>query len=123
MLGRFVITYIDDILIYSPLFPRNVVDVCQVHARLLNHQLYVKAETCVFHHISFLGYIISPEGVRKEEQKVDAETAGPVPKTIKGLQWFLEFANFYRQCICSFSSITAPPPSPPQRKAMETCLE
>lgn len=110
MIGKYVVAYIDDILIYSTTLAQHYLHVRQVLARLLHHQLYVKLEKCLFHQttISFLGYVIGPDGARMEDQKVEAVTQWPAPKNIKELQRFLGFANFYRRFIRSFSSVAAP---------------
>ncbi|KAL0149021.1 hypothetical protein M9458_055636, partial [Cirrhinus mrigala] len=110
MLNRWVIVYIDDILIYSDFFQEHVNHVRSVLQRLRQHQLYAKLEKCEFHltKISFLGYIISPEGVAMDDSKVRAVVNWPQTTTIKELQRFLGFANFYRRFIRNFSSITAP---------------
>lgn len=59
-LNRFVFGYLDDILIYSPNPEINTFHVRQVLERLLENQLFVKAEKCQFHvtSVSFLGFII-----------------------------------------------------------------
>lgn len=44
MLGKYVIAYIDDILVYSPSLESHVNQVCQVLQCLLQHQLYVKGK-------------------------------------------------------------------------------
>ena len=64
MLGKFVIAYLDDILVYSSDSQSHVQHVRQVPQRLLENQLYIKGERCEFHvqRISFLGCVISPEG-------------------------------------------------------------
>ncbi|KAI2667107.1 Transposon Tf2-6 polyprotein [Labeo rohita] len=110
MLNRWVIVYIDDILIYSDSYPEHVQHVRAVLQRLVQHQLYAKQEKCEFHQqsISFLGYIISPEGVAMDETKVSAVRDWPRPKTLKELQRFLGFSNFYRRFIRNFSSVAAP---------------
>ncbi|KAL0177176.1 hypothetical protein M9458_026070, partial [Cirrhinus mrigala] len=110
MLNRWVIVYIDDIIIYSDSFQEHVNHVRSVLQRLMQHQLYAKLEKCEFHltKISFLGYIISPEGVAMDDSKVCAAVNWPQPATIKELQHFLGFAKFYRRFIRNFSSITAP---------------
>ena len=110
MLGSFVFANIDDILIYSTSLSQYVQHFRQVFNHLLARQLYVKAEKCGFHQmaVSFLGYIIGPEGVRMERQKVKMVTSWPVPNTCKNIQRFLRFAKFYRRFIWGFSSVAAP---------------
>lgn len=87
MLNRFVIVYIDDILIYSDNMEDHIQQVRQVLKRLIKYQLYVKAEKCEFHKTvtSFLGYIISPDGVAMDE-KVSTILSWPRPNTLKELQ-------------------------------------
>ena len=110
MLGQYVIAYLDDILVYSPDFESHVKHVRTVLQRLLQNNLYLKGEKCEFHlqSVAFLGYIISQQGVVMDDQKVEAVIQWPVPKTVKELQRFLGFANFYRRFIRNFSIIVAP---------------
>ncbi|KAL0174051.1 hypothetical protein M9458_030019 [Cirrhinus mrigala] len=110
MLNRWVIVYIDDILVYSNTYAEHIAHVRAVLQRLISHQLYAKEEECEFHldKISFLGYVISPEGVSMDEQKVNAVLNWPRPKTLKELQRFLGFSNFYRRFIRHFSTVAAP---------------
>ncbi len=110
MLNRWVIVYIDDILIYSDSYEDHVKQVRAVLQRLLAHQLYAKLEKCEFNltSVSFLGYVISSGGVTMEDQKVQAVIDWPQPVTVKELQRFLGFANFYRRFIRNFSTVAAP---------------
>ncbi|KAL0149627.1 hypothetical protein M9458_055154 [Cirrhinus mrigala] len=110
MLHRWVIVYIDDILIYSSSYSKHIQHVRAVLQRLIQHQLYAKEEKCEFHQekIAFLGYIISPEGIPMDDNKVNAVRNWPRPSTLKELQRFLGFANFYRRFIRGFSSVAAP---------------
>ncbi|KAL1269106.1 hypothetical protein QQF64_031395 [Cirrhinus molitorella] len=110
MLDRWVIVYIDDILIYSNSLQEHIQHVRAVLQRLIQHQLYAKLEKCEFHctSTSFLGYIISQEGVAMDEKKVEAVLKWPQPQTLKELQRFLGFANFYRRFIRNFSMVAAP---------------
>jgi hypothetical protein len=66
--GQGVVVYIDDILFYSATRAAHVSLVSKVLGRLLEHDLYVKAEKCVFSKqaVSFLGYRISTSGVVME---------------------------------------------------------
>ncbi len=109
-LHRFVIVYIDDILIYSPNLAEHQQHVTQVLQRLRQHHLYLKLEKCEFHQstVQFLGYVITPDGVQMDQGKVEAVRNWPQPITVKELQRFLGFANFYRRFIAQYSQTSAP---------------
>ncbi|KAI2645539.1 Transposon Tf2-9 polyprotein [Labeo rohita] len=109
-LHKFVVVYIDDILIYSRSTREHHHHVAEVLQKLRNRHLYLKAEKCSFHlpSVQFLGYIIDQQGVRMDERKVSAVVSWPEPTTIKELQKFLGFSNFYRRFIQGYSHITAP---------------
>lgn len=110
MLGKFVIAYIDDILIYSPDTESQVKHIKTVLSKLLNNNLFVKAEKCECHviQVSFLGYIISAQGITIDQDKVTAVMTWLTPSTVKELQCFLGFSNFSRRFIRGFSSIITP---------------
>ncbi|KAK3560561.1 hypothetical protein QTP86_010898 [Hemibagrus guttatus] len=110
LLGRGVIAYIDNILVYSTSMEEHVLQVQEVLARLQQHHLYVKLEKCEFHRsmVTFLGYVISHQGVEMDVVKVRAVTEWPAPSTVRELQRFLGFANFYQQFIQNYSSVARP---------------
>ncbi|XP_042611952.1 uncharacterized mitochondrial protein AtMg00860-like [Cyprinus carpio] len=109
-LHKFILVYIDDILIYSQSLAEHHRHVAEVLQRLRAFQLYLKAEKCSFHQpsVQFLGYKINSSGIRMDEGKVNAVRDWPIPTTIKELQRFLGFANFYRRFIQNYSAITSP---------------
>ncbi|MGL5583251.1 MAG: reverse transcriptase/ribonuclease H family protein, partial [Cetobacterium sp.] len=109
-LNKFVIVYIDDILIYSHHQEEHITHVKLVLQKLREHQLYLKLEKCEFHtpSVQFLGYVIDPDGVKMDQGKVEAITHWTLPKTIKELQRFLGFANFYRRFIHNYSMLSSP---------------
>ncbi|KAK3556894.1 hypothetical protein QTP70_022389 [Hemibagrus guttatus] len=94
-----VIVYIDDILVYST-SPEEL-HVQEVLSRLQQHHLYVKLEKCEFHRctVTILGYVISWQGMEMDAVKVRAVMDWPAPTTVRELQRFLGFANFYRHFI------------------------
>ncbi|KAK3507316.1 hypothetical protein QTP70_013715 [Hemibagrus guttatus] len=96
LLGKWVIAYIDDILVYSASLEEHVLHVQEVLSRLQQHHLYVKLEKCEFHRptMTFLGYVVSRRGVEIDVVKVWAVTDWPAPTMVWELQRFLGFANF-----------------------------
>uniref|UniRef100_A0A3P9JFM0 Gypsy retrotransposon integrase-like protein 1 n=1 Tax=Oryzias latipes TaxID=8090 RepID=A0A3P9JFM0_ORYLA len=109
-LNRFVFVYLDDILIYSPNPEIHTFHVRRVLERLLENQLFVKAEKCEFNvtSVSFLGFIIEAGNIRPDPVKVSAVANWETPSSRKQLQRFLGFANFYRRFIRNYSSLAAP---------------
>ena len=76
-LNRFVIVYINDILVYSRNEAEHIQHVSQVLRKLREHHLYAKSEKCEFHQdrMKFLGYYISPAGISMDEGKVSTISA------------------------------------------------
>ncbi|KAJ8343696.1 hypothetical protein SKAU_G00310250 [Synaphobranchus kaupii] len=110
LLGKSVFVYIDDILIFSKSPQEHILHVREVLQRLLENQLFVKAEKCAFHvsSVPFLGFIIEEGSIRADPVKIKAVTEWPQPTSRKHLQQFLGFANFYRRFIRNYSVIAAP---------------
>lgn len=108
-LNNFVFVYVDNNLIFCPDKQFCIQHVCQVLQRLLQHQLYVKAEKCEFHvdSVSFLGFKVSQGKVVMDQGKVRVVAEWPTPTSRKEVQRFLGFANFYSKFIRNFSSIAA----------------
>ena len=81
-----------------------------VLGRLLEHDLYVKAEKCLFFQqsISILGYRFSTSGMEMESDSISAVHNWPTPTTVKEVQRFLGFANYYRRFIRGFGQVAAP---------------
>ncbi|KAK3541248.1 hypothetical protein QTP86_016912 [Hemibagrus guttatus] len=110
ILWKWVIAYIDDILVYSTSLEEHVRHVREVLSRLQRHHLFVKPKKCEFHQttMTFLGYVITRQGVEMDVTKVQAVTEWPSPTTVKELQCFLGFTNFYRHFIRNYSSGVGP---------------
>lgn len=105
-----VIVYLDDILVYSENPEKHEEHVKEVLKRLKENQLFLKPSKCLFSvtTVPYLGIIITPEGMSMEKEKVKAVMEWPIPKTVKGVQSFLGFANFYRRFIPAFSTLARP---------------
>ena len=102
-----MVIYLDDILIYSDDEESHMEHVRKVLQRLQDNHLHAKPEKCDFHvdTVEYLGMFISPRGITMDPSKVEAILSWPVPKTIRELQSFLGFANFYRRFIDNYSGM------------------
>src|SRR6478735_2276225 len=104
------LVYLDDIVVFSPSFDQHLKDVRSVLSRLRDAQLSANLKKCRFasQEISFLGYIISPAGLKTDPAKIRAVSDFPVPTNVEMLRSFLGLAGYYRSFISRFSAISAP---------------
>ena len=100
-----VVVYLDDIFIYSNTEEEHVQTVKKVLQLLRDNNLFAKSSKCEFHkdELSFLGYVVSRKGLSMDHDKVSKILDWPEPTSIKALQQFLGFANFYRRFIRNYS--------------------
>ncbi|XP_074303669.1 uncharacterized protein LOC141638156 [Silene latifolia] len=109
-LGRFVVVYLDDILVYSRSIDDHFEHLRQVFETLRSQKLYGKREKCSFlvESVIFLGYVVSKDGVSVDQSKIEAIRSWPEPKTVSEVRSFHGLASFYRRFIQNFSTITSP---------------
>ena len=109
-MGKFTIVYFDDILIYSRTKESHLNHLRQVCTVLRKESLYANLKKCEFltHKITFLGFIVTPDGVSVDPEKIRSIVEWPVPKSVHDVRSFHDLATFYRRFIRGFSSIVAP---------------
>jgi hypothetical protein len=109
-IGKFVVVYFDDILIYSQTESEHVVHLREVLIVLLENKLYINLKKSSFMTdiLLFLGFVVSAEGIRVDEEKVRAIREWPTPKIVGEVRSFHGLATFYRRFVRNFSSIVAP---------------
>lgn len=107
MVNVFVSVYLDDILIFSDNKEDHTEHVQCILECLRKHNLHVKLEKCVFHinTIKYIRLIVSPTGIAMDPSKTKVIADWPVPRTVKEVQSFLGFANFYHHFINNYSDI------------------
>ncbi|XP_049397331.1 uncharacterized protein LOC125861487 [Solanum stenotomum] len=109
-LDVFVIVFIDDILVYSRSKEDHANHLRHVLQVLRDRRLYAKFSKCEFwlKSVTFLGHIVSDEGIRVDSQKIEAVKDWPRPITTTEVCSFLGLAGYYRRFVEGFSSISAP---------------
>ena len=109
-LDKFVVVFIDDILIYSRTLEEHAEHLRIVLGILREKQLYAKLSKCEFwmDEVQFLGHVISALGIAVDPSKVEAVVKWESPKSATEIRSFVALAGYYRRFIERFSKIVAP---------------
>jgi hypothetical protein len=109
-LDKFIVVFIDDILIYSKSHKDHEHHLQIVLGRLRAHQLYAKLSKCKFwlEKIAFLGHILTTKGIEVDLSKVEAVSKWKRPSNVSEVRSFLGMAGYYRHFIKGFSNIAKP---------------
>jgi hypothetical protein len=88
---KFVLIFMDDILAFNSSLEEHLEHLRLVFQTLKDNQLFLKFKKCTFaqHQISYLGHIISADGVATDPAKTDAMIHWPVPHNFTELRGFL----------------------------------
>jgi hypothetical protein len=83
-IGKFVVVYFDDILIYSASIDENIDHLHAVFNAQRDAHLFGNLEKCTFctDRVSFLGYVVTPQGIEVDHAKVEAIHGWPIPKNL-----------------------------------------
>ncbi|WVZ76071.1 hypothetical protein U9M48_024073 [Paspalum notatum var. saurae] len=109
-LDKFVVVFIDDILIYSKDEEEHEEHLRIVLTWLREHKLYAKFSKCAFwlKEVGFLGHILSEKGVAVDPSKVECVLNWMQPETVTEIRSFLGLAGYYRRFIKDFSKTAKP---------------
>ena len=109
-LDKFVIVYLDDILIYSDTWEEHLRHIKKTLQILREQKLYAKVSKCCFgaQEVDYLGFILRPSGVAIDPHKTKAIKEWPQPESKKEVQSFLGLVNYYRRFIPGCSNIAKP---------------
>ncbi|GJU88448.1 putative reverse transcriptase domain-containing protein [Tanacetum coccineum] len=109
-LDRFVIVFIDDILIYSKSRKEHEGYLKLIMRLLKKEELYAKFSKCEFwlSKVQFLGHVIDSEGIHVDPAKIESIKDWVSPKTPTEICQFLGLAGYYRRFIKGFSKIARP---------------
>jgi hypothetical protein len=109
-LDKFVVVFIDDILVYSRNEEEHASHLHVVLQRMREHYLYAKLSKCDFwlKEIKFLGHTISQDCIAIDPDKVQEVMNWKPPTTVRQIRSFLGLAGYYRRLIPNFSQIAKP---------------
>ena len=90
--------------------PQHVAHVRSILQVLRENKLYAKVQKCEFarEQMTFVGYMVSRAGIGMDPEKIKSILEWPVPTSVKEVQSFLGFANFYRKFIANYSRLATP---------------
>lgn len=109
-LDKFVVVYLDDILVYSKTPEEHAEHLRIVLETLQRERLFAKLSKCEFwlDLVKFLGHLVDKNGISVDPEKVAAVKQWPVPATVKQVRSFLGLAGYYRRFVEGFSHIAGP---------------
>ena len=104
------LVYLDDIIIWASTFENHIHRLRLVFDRMRTAGLKLKPSKCHFlqKEVTFLGHVVSADGIKTDPEKVKDVKTWPVQVNAKELQSFLGLAGYYRELILEFSSIAEP---------------
>lgn len=110
VLRRCALVFFDDILVYSPTLEAHLQHLSTVLQLLQQDQWKVKLSKCAFAQtsVSYLGHIISGQGVATDPTKLEVIQHWPTPANTKELRSFLGLAGFYRKFVQHYGIISKP---------------
>ena len=109
-LDRFVLVYLDDILIYSKYVAEHMEHLRTVLSVLREHKFYCKRSKCDFvaKQVEYLGHLLTPHGIMVDPRKVAAIQDWPTPLNVSQLRGFLGLTQYYDTFMNRFADVAYP---------------
>lgn len=104
------LVYLDDAIVFGKTFQETLTNLRSVFERFKKAKLKLKPKKCILFkdEVSFLGHVVSANGIQCDPQKIAAIKEWPVPENISDVRSFLGLASYYRKFIYNFSQIAYP---------------
>ena len=108
-MDKFVIVFIDDVLVYTKIQEKHEHHLKIVLTRLQERKLYTKFSKCWFwfEEVAFLGHVVTKDGVLVDPDKIRAVTEWQRPTSVTEIRSFLGLAGYYRTFVGGFSKLAA----------------
>ena len=109
-LNKFVVVYIDDILVFSKTHEEHLRHLRLVFQALKDNDFKVKLAKCEFERpeVKFLGHVVGQEGVKVDNDKIAVIEQWPRPTNIRAVRSFMGLAQYFRKFIANFSKTASP---------------
>ena len=107
---RDCLIYLDDIVVFSSTFEEHLERLEAVFQRLQINNLKLKASKCEFfkRECTYLGHVVSEQGIRTDPSKIETVRNWPVPRNVKEIRMLLGFTGYYRRFVKGYASIVRP---------------
>lgn len=108
-IGHFVVVYVDDILIYSKNLNDHMNHLKFVLEVLRRESLFANFKKCTFetNHLVFLGFVVTVQGIKLDDKKVNAVLEWPNTTSVSEARSFHGHYGFYKRSCEDFSTIAA----------------
>jgi len=109
-LWRICLCYLDDVIVYATSKQELLERLHTIFSCLHSVGLKVKPSKCSLfkERISFLGHMVSAQGIDPQEEKIKSIQDWPVPKCVRDVRAFFGLASYYRKFVKNFASIAEP---------------
>ena len=107
LIWKTCLIYLDDVIVFSTSFDQHLNDLAEVFDRFRDANIKLKPSKCSFEkdQVSYLGHIISKDGIQPDPEKIEVVKNFPVPKTVRQVRSFLGLANYYRRFVQDIAKI------------------
>ncbi|GBG67237.1 hypothetical protein CBR_g88525 [Chara braunii] len=110
MLDKFVLIYLDDILVHSRSLDEHVEHLCTVLERLRQAKYKANRDKCEFtrQELEYLGHYVTPQGICPLADKIKTIRVWPDPTNTMDVHSFMGLAGYYQRFVTGYSRIVAP---------------
>ena len=108
--NNFGTAYLDDILVFSATLEENLEHLSIIFDKLRQHKLKLKFKKCGFLKLetNYLGFVISEDGIQRDQKKVEAIRGLPAPTCVREVLSFIGMCSYYRRFIPNFTQVAEP---------------